>query len=307
MNNHTYTSLYICQAKGVDWDVLHLYEHLLLESFEQLLEKQGYSRISYGWVSGETFDGVVFVEAGFYNQKVQQLFHEFMTSPVSRINYNLIDITLESIQAEERSVLENYNEVAVKELLVELDAKPLVSVEQITDIQIIPVHSGAEKSLIKFNESTDVFQDFRVVMSLADGNLENSAVFLRLTPLIFQAITAYVRSKGGYLYETTDGPAHNMAHHSLYEIGTYGIKKGAFLPELFKGELEQAVRTYEPLRDALAITQYAQTFATMPQWHTFPIDYFRRTGYIVSRKKIAELFTPERVAEVLKAVKITIE
>lgn len=56
-------------TKDIDFDVAHLYEHMLIDSFNILLENRDRSKYLNGWVDGETFPEIIYIETGFYNDK----------------------------------------------------------------------------------------------------------------------------------------------------------------------------------------------------------------------------------------------
>ena len=76
-----------------------------------------------------------------------------------------------------------------------------------------------------------------------------------------------------------------------------------------KRQIEEAIKlTSEKLSEhPNQLRTYANGFITTQTWNTLPIEYYRYAGVIASRNTIAELLTPEAVADVFSQIHITVE
>ncbi len=303
MKNYIRTGLYRLQDPSMDWGVAHLYEHLLIQSFRDHVAANGYSPYLYGWVSGETFEGMLFVEYGFYSADIEELFKSFMQR-TSRVDLDMLDNEIRRIEAEDMVSIEVEDMVHLRQLLQDMDdaeftnAEKVGTIEQAEDIE-------DSRSILKERRAKKSFRQVTVAVGLPSANLEEKAIFTRLTPIIFDALNKVLFSAGMYENEVS-WPAYNKPHHAMLAHAIYTIRKGTETDSEIKVIAERAVSNIRLQGHEKELAQYIDGFVSTPNWHTFPIDYFRHTGLIVSRADIAALFTIENVERVLDKLKVDV-
>ncbi|HUC96233.1 MAG TPA: hypothetical protein VMR16_01030, partial [Candidatus Saccharimonadales bacterium] len=64
-----YTSLIKVDVSDIDWQVAHLFEHMVINSFYQKAVSDNIRTEMLGWVNGETFNEVLFFDIGFYDKE----------------------------------------------------------------------------------------------------------------------------------------------------------------------------------------------------------------------------------------------
>lgn len=297
------TGLYRLHDPTMDWGAAHLYEHLLIQSFRDYVAANGYSPHLYGWVGGETFEGMLFIEYGFYSSTIEVLFAQFMQqSP--RVNLDMLDAEILRIEAEDKVLIEINDMERLKLLLKSIDNTKFVDVEagggieQVKDIQ-------SQQSVLKERRSKKSFRHVTVAAGLPSTNLEEKAIFTRLTPIIFDALNKGLFSAGLYENEVS-WPVYNKPHDAMLAHAIYTVKNDIVTNDELKALAQKALAAIRLEGHETELRHYIDGFAATPNWHTFPIDYFRHTGLIVSRADIARLFTVENVESVLGKLKVEI-
>lgn len=288
----------------MDWGVAHLYEHLLIRSFRERVEANGYSPFLYGWVSGETFEGVLFIDYGFYNPEVEELFVKFMQD-TPRINLTNLENEILRIQAEDRVLVDIGNKKRLMELLKEMDKTTFTNINDGSEVRQIDDTPLSHASLIKDRRSSRAFKQVTVAVGLPQASLEEKAIFLRMTPIIFDTIDSALFSEGLYQNEVS-WPVHNKHHDSMLAHAIYTLRKGTASNKNLEKIVHEALAGIELGGNEEEIKYYANGFVGTPNWHTFPIDYYRYTGIIVSKRQIAELFKVEKLQELVSRLRVQV-
>lgn len=303
MKNHIRTGLYRLQNPSMDWGVAHLYEHLLIQSFRNHVTASGYSPYLYGWVSGETFEGMLFIEYGFYSTDIEELFRSFMQH-TPRIDLDMLDNEIRRIEAEDMVSVEVEDRMHIRQLLQDMDNAEFTNTEekgiiaQAEDIE-------ESRSILKERRSKKLFRQVTVAVGLPSTSLEEKVIFTRLTPIIFDALNESLFNVGMYENEVS-WPVYNKPHDAMLAHAIYTIRKGAEANSEIKAIAKRAIAKIQLHGHEKELAQYIDGFVSTPNWHTFPIDFFRHTGLIVSRADIAALFTIENVERVLNKLKVDV-
>lgn len=288
----------------MDWGVAHLYEHLLIQSFRAHVEASGYSPYLYGWVGGETFQGVLFIDYGFYNPALEELFVKFMQN-TPRISLADLENEILRIQAEDRVLVDISNKKRLVELLKEMDKTTFTNVNDGDEVRQIDDIAPSHPPFMKEKRSAKSFKQITVAVGLPQASLEEKATFLRMTPIIFDAIDSALFSKGLYQNEVS-WPVHNKHHDSMLAHAIYTVKKGTVSNKDIEKIAHEALASIELRGHEKEIKYYADGFVGTPNWHTFPIDYYRYTGIISSKRRIAELLKVENLQGLMGKLQIQV-
>ena len=299
-----HTGLYYCEVQ--DQTIAHLYEHLLIASFKDFIETQGFSRYLFGWLNGETFDTVLFLEYGFYDKQVENLFTEFIQSD-SRINFVHVNNELERIAAEEGADLSAASINAVTTELQRFNFLPFQSLENTNILHDeSPLETTTKRPIVTLKKKTPNLI-INVLVEMEYNCIEQLATLLRSTPILYDTINETLFAKGTYEVASSwiaREPGSLIArgsviHESRMELSSASTKR----------QIEEAIKlTSEKLSEhPNQLRTYANGFITTQTWNTLPIEYYRYAGVIASRNTIAELLTPEAVADVFSQIHITVE
>ena len=307
MRSKVYTLTYFKTSQKATWDELHLYEHLLISSFEGYIEKKGISRITYGWLNGETYPGTIFLEAGFYAQSEMKLFTAFIEQSETHIDFELLDTELRIIQSEDQSIIKKINKQELIQKLLTIDSLAFRNLEDQNEALTLPLRSTDPLDpSITLKPSKRLFKKFSVVVSL-DREIENSVVFLRLLPILYKIIDTTLKEHGVYAIDNDALPHFNTHRNSLYGIAAYSIRKSDFDGVTLEDSLVRAINEFNLLSQEEELSRYAEAFSSISTWNTLPIDYWKNTNILVSRNHIMRLFQPEILKKVLQKIKVTIE
>lgn len=303
MNSFLRTGLYRLHDPNMDWGAAHLYEHLLIQSFHDVVVANGYSPYLYGWVGGETFEGVMFIEYGFYNPDIEKLFVKFIQQ-TPRVDLAMLKNEILRAEAEDMVLIDvsDFEQLTLR--LESMDKAKFIDVETDSDIEQINSISGAQ-SVIREKRSKKSFRQVTVAVGLPSGSLEDKVLFTRLTPIIFDAINARLFNEGMYQNEVS-WPVYNRPHDAMLSHAIYTVKKSTATNKDVRLAAEEALAGVQIKNHEKELEYYIQGFMITPNWHTFPIDYFRYAGLFASRKRIGQLFTPENVERVISNLKVDV-
>lgn len=303
MNAHLRTGTFLLEINEADFEVAHLYEHLLIQSFKGRLKKLGLSPYLYGWVSGETFPGVMFIEYGLYSEEVEKIFLDHISTP-HRIDMKLLDIELLRIQAESRSVMGTYDKALVMKQLNLLDAASFANAADILNVRIIPPVTRSQDALTLRRSKKD-FRDMTITIGVARASEEEMALFFRLIPLLADAVNDVLFDKGLYEQEVS-WPIRNVIHNSILFYSLYSIKRNTSNNTEIQRLVRKAIQSIDIASHIGELNAYKAGFLTTPNWHTFPIDYYRHTQVLTSRNFVAEQLTAHKIASIIKKVEVRV-
>lgn len=300
-----HTSLYYKDIRGLDWDTAHIYEHLFITCFEQYLETKGFSRYIYGWINGRTYQAILFIEAAFYNPAIKKLFEEFVTTNAFVLDKNQLPTILAQVQAEEQSLFKDIDTEKLVKSITQIANLPFHNNDTLDTVTFLP-DATAPTAAMHVKKSTRKFTEFKVVIHLPDTQLENVAVFLRLTPILTKIADTTVTNSGGYATTSDTSVHYNARRKSFYITATYRIAREGYDKSDMLRAITHAMQNFDIKKHASEFTKYITTFAAYPTWSTFPVEYFETAGIHTSRAKIAQLFQSETLGDVFAAIRIDI-
>ncbi len=298
------TGVLFLRIEKINTEAAHLYEHLVIRSFHDLLRTEGIPPYLYGWVGGETFTGGLFLEYGFYNEKVEKLFLEFIARN-QKINKKFLESELVRIQVEAESILEWCDKQELSIQLDMLDGLKFTNLEKTNMVELLPSDTSPEDT-IKLRRSKTAFRNITILVGKPPSSLEEDALYLRLIPIISDAINDKFFEMG--LYERAVGwPVRNERHNSLIYFGIYGIKRNTQSNIQIQKAAKEALAAINVRTVKEELLLYSEGFLTTPNWHTFPIDFFRHTRIVASRKFIAAHLTAENIHAVLRTLELSVK
>lgn len=307
MSKQIHTGIYHIPIDGIDVDVAHIYEHLIIQTFRRSLEDHGYSKYLFGWVSGHTFKDVLFIEYGMYNPEVEKAFKKFMSKP-QRINYAFLDNELLRVQAEEKMSIDTLNKDALLDQLRRLDSMKFLDHEQ--DIDTLYTNRPIEtqhSNIISMRKSRSKFQEITVTVGARNMTAEEKLAFLRLSPILHEAIDNCLFALGSYANESSwaiDKPAHS----GMLVAAIHTIRRNSYTKKQLEESLLGSISalTTEIKNHPKELRHYISGFLTTPNWNSFPVDYFRNTGIITSKRNIAKSLTLETITTLMSKIEVAV-
>ena len=307
MRKQIHTGIYHIPIHGIDHDVAHLYEHLIIVTFKQSLKDLGFSKYLFGWVGGETFRDVLFIEYGIYNAEVEKAFKQFMSKP-QRINYEYLDNELLRIQAEEKMLINSIDKDTLVEQLRRLDSEKFLDHDEDIDT-IFTTHSTepVPSKTISMRKSKSKYKDITIMLGARNLTAKEKLAFLRLTPMLHDTINDCLYALGSYQNESSwaiDKPARN----GMFIATIYTIRRNSYTNKQIVKSLHDSL---EALRSDVQnhpneLRHYIDGFLSTPNWNDFPIDYFRYAGIITSKKNVAESLTPATIDALISKIEVEV-
>lgn len=307
MKNYINTGLFCMDIRKYNSDIAHLYEHLLIRKFQSVLVLAGFSPYLYGWVEGETYRNIMFIDYGLYNPKVEELFLEFMGRK-TRIDYSFVDLEIARIGTEALSTVTVLNKEELIKDLARLDKQPFINLQENTTNKLYQMgepETQVKPELFTEKRSKKSFRKVAVVAGIEDMTLEEKAIFLRLTPILTDCITNSLYDLGMYGNDYS-GPKYNSKFNAMLVYKTFTIRRSTYSNYDIQKAAAQAIANIDLSNSAYELQCYLDGFLSTPNWATFPLDYFRDTGMVVSKKQICELITADNVHKLLERIQIKV-
>lgn len=206
------THLYALPVTGIEHEVAHLFEHMLLRKLDATLRQAGYNPAAEAFWKGETYADIIFIDFRTYNSAAGELFTAFMEGQ-HKINLADIDIELRRIEIEERALLEIRDRKALISQLQSLDASTdwddvassaspsrLVTHDRLAD----------DGSVVRKQKSARSFRDLSAGFGAQKLSADELALFGVISPVILDTLYAELNSNGLYIYG-------NAAPHRLFK------------------------------------------------------------------------------------------
>jgi hypothetical protein len=300
------TAIFFKDIRGYDYGVAHLYEHILVRGFRDILKDNGTIDGIWGWISGETFPEMMFISAGFYDDRVRKQFLVYINSSMT-FDTAVIKQEIERIEAEDDANI-NYNIDEIIDKLRDIDSDKFVSLGQQKDVIIHVTETKKttkSKYLIAKNSKQD-FQNFSIKIGVKNPTELEKEIFLRLNILAGDVVARIVDSLSGYGYFRT-GPIYNIKDEDfIYELLEQTIRKDKYNEKKIHREITSHLRAIDFKDQKVALDKYIKGYYEKTSCD-IPIEYFRTTGIVTSKYHIYKLFTPENVQKAWGKLEVKIE
>jgi hypothetical protein len=302
--NPLQTGIFVLRTDHFDDTVAHLYEHLFIARFKKLLIEKYKIITPYGWLDGEAFSDVVFLDFGFYQNEAKQLFESYVQSD-HVFTHDEIQHELKRMGAELGLKLEpkDYNQVT--EELRKIDKIGFTDIKEV-DPAILDTRDFKGSKIILEKAAKQSYVDYTVTAGLTDLTLEESLVFLRSLPIIYDLIDSVVYDQEAY-GDTKSYPLINT-QNTMGAMAIYTFQKDYFSEEKLLKNLKTAFFQFGQMNRNVFeewLQAYLKSFVNVKNWHTLTIDYYRYTGILTSREAVVAKMTPEAVLDLFS--KLTFE
>lgn len=280
-----------------DNEVAHIYEHIFIDTFEQFAQENSFTPGFFGYLGGRTYDTIMIIEGGFYNMKAQKLLYDFTRRPIKVADED-VQKNLAVISSELNSNIEIINRDKLITEIDEISELPFRDMEDQYELERFPIRKNQTKSkCLKLTKNKKGFKKLEVSFAYKGTNLEDIAIVYRIWPILVNNIALVTRKLGGYDGESF-APWFDENKKWLRMYIEVNLKRGdATKNHLFASvkEMQKKIIFFK-LKKELSI--YTNSFENSEALAHIPEDIFTSSGLLVSRSKIAELFTPENVQRV---------
>lgn len=279
---------------------------MLVARFFKLLVEHGYSRYTYGWIGGDTFPEICFLEYGFYNSEVEKLFHSFMNSS-PRISIDDLEAELSIIETEEKSIITINRPSTIKQLK-KLDSEPFILIGGAKDLKPLNIrgcNATAKVSQLSIKRAKKCFRDISIAATYINPTDEEIIVCQRINTIIHDIIDSTVHGLGLYELESSMSQ-YNELENSVTIFGIYSLKRKTVSLSTIREAVIKSLREFTLANHEKELESYINAFVNTETWHYFPVDYFKYSGIIASRAQIAKVLTRNNIEKIISKLHIDV-
>lgn len=310
MTNTIKTGLYYINATDtidVPGDIAHVYEHLFIESFYKFMIKNNTSPELEGGLVGEVVGGIIFLEYLLYNDKTEDLLKEYITLN-HKVDKTLLESSIKTVESENYKPLK-FNKDEFNKWIEILDSRETVNVDEMPealDLRKVALKHKKEKE--STDEQIKMFRERTIRFGMQFKNIEQHTAMMRLTPLINNVVMDELTMLGAY--SRGMGYANRKMNLPDVDLLTLIVTISKDVPS---AHIKHVVKTgLNKLKNAIKqhpemVKAYIDCFEAMPNWHSYPVDYFKHTAILTSRKLINKNFTPENLLEILDTLEFEVK
>lgn len=285
---------YHLDTHSFDWDIVHLFEHLLIQGFFDILPQYGYRPELIGWVNGDTFEDMLFIDCGFYEPEVAQLFDDYM--------HDLPEFTEEQVQAILSTV-----ECESQSIATITDMKACLSQLLILSKS---TWSGESKTrevhpqVLKYKKSKRSFEEMRVIVSSKTLSEEEQKLFQRTYVIVYDIISRDLQKHQGVYFN--DSSEVRSDDKGTFGFGFELTAKKPIKAEYVVSAVAEAIKKFPLAGHFSQVKAHFDTFADEPWLQNAPVDYYRYTGIVTTNREIADLATLENFESLLSKLEVSL-
>ena len=288
-----YTALNKLDTSDVQWEIAHLFEHLVVEGFYRTLADQGIRPDLAGWVQADTFEDMLFIDTGFYNKQTDTLFSRYIET-LPQFSDDLIAHCLSTIEVEERSLVRVQNQDILHRELTKLVKRPWNRPN--------PQFTPATPALT-ISRSAKSFRDITIETHAYGLTVAEQKVFLRLRTILIDHIFHALRISG--IYARGDSSSFREDGHMAF-LSQFTIKRGVLTLKDVEHKLQNTFSAFAVPEAMSAIQDHFTAFAAESLWVSVPVEYYRTTGILTSTKEIARLADEPTITSILSKVSFVV-
>ena len=288
-----YSKLYRLGTPDTEWEVAHLFEHLVIKGFYTRCENKKLQTKLITWTGADTFVGVIFIDTIFYTKKLQTEFEDYLTH-LPKFSEAAIRYAIATLEAESKVILSANDMSRLRK-----EVEKLRTTRWNMPIQSSWQENAPAPTLLTQRRSAKDFRDIVIIARLEALSADEQKLFLRAHILLRDIIhdslgpIAGIYPLGGsYVLRRHDGAMAFMLGFTVSKNTT--IRK---IQELLAGAALTEVYDLEDI-----IKSHFKVFADEPIWQSAPVDYFRHTGIITTNQEVASLATANRMQSILGKV-----
>lgn len=282
--------------RNTDPTEAHLFEHVFLMNFYQYLEQNNINPYLIGWLTADCFDDFLFVDYGFYQPKIEQLFQKYLNKPTP-INLSLIKSELAVIEAEIGQTIEIIEESKLLKNLTDLQTRAWNKICQ-------PVTQNPQ---LKLKPGSLKIVNFSLKLSLTTTDLTLQSLFLRAF-VFFTDIAQLALRRQFSAY-----PTHNSSAtigpdqlNTVYCTVDFAIHAKDYNQQKIEQFVNTTLSSFDFAREQPAIKAHLSFFQNEPLLRHLKIDRYRYSGINIDNQTIARFYTIERLRQIQKQLQVVI-
>lgn len=297
---HSY--MYLKQTDKFPLEIAHLYEHLVIEGFYSYVHKElGIDAGVTGYIGGETYCTVQFIEAWLYDKSVAIAFATYILH--QNRTWEFIDRCIEQCESESRESWKIMDEKSVKNQLNELDQLPWQSINDVPPFRVDEANEKL-KSPIQITKAASQFKSIVISTYLENASLEDKVLFMRLNVIIEDIVGSVIRQHGWY---KLDSHMPIEKDRYIFSVVSANLPKASMTTKQIENMLEDVLHSFDTKKNMSFITSHFEAFKDHPTWIGNARDQLHYINFVASNHSIARLATIERVTSVLQNTMVKVE
>jgi len=286
-----FTKLYSFSGPEHSHQLVHLLEHLIIQSFLARLQSIGQDAVLFGVVQSKTIDNQLFIRLSAYSRQVATLFQEHIANlpsfEIEQIHRSLSQIGIETnaiVTIKDRSLLYKQLTYLVRSLKqgIEIDSAP------------------GQALFVRANDGA--YRDMLLELSAENLTLYERELFMLFYPLITDIIRWGV-IEGVAAYPTS---SPNLSSLPQAILCTWPLRLGNTLtPDTFVESTRTHLRHFKAAWYQKQIKAYGAMMSSENTVYDQTARYYEQTGIVIEPATIAPRVTPENLQRVIDALRIT--
>jgi hypothetical protein len=280
--------------------IAHLYEHWFLNSFRKFSEDLlGVDAGVLGYISGETYRNLIFIECWFYHKDVSKAFEQFLDT---ELDSSLLQTSISQCATEDR---ESWDIKDPDELSRQLNRLHETTWQRGDSIKPFEYDDKREKisSPIIEHKTAGLYKACVVKLNLKDGSLEEKALFLRLEIILQDIINVYIIRSGWY-WLNSRSPEND--EKVMYAKASILLPKKAHSNKQLENDIKIIFQNLDVAKSMPYIDAHFKKFGIEPIWTGRPRDDLHYSDIVVGNSHIAKLATRERIERIISKLEIVI-
>jgi hypothetical protein len=282
--------------------VVHLYEHLFLQSFISFVkQKMGMAPNVTNFLAGETFDNVVFVEAWFYDGGTAKLWKRFLKK--GQLSFDLLELCIAQCEAESRVTIKVKSKKKLMNALTDIHALHWETVMP-RGITGYNDEKSTTQPLITFQKAARNFKSIAISAYIENATAEQVALFSRLSVIVQGLITDYVIHNGWY--ENGAALPRQQDRYTLSAVSAT-LPRQEKTTQHIERELEYLIRNFDVSTHKKILAAHFKAYANQPLWVGEARHKLHYLNVIVGNQAIQSLATVEEMKELMALLSVRVE
>lgn len=292
------TSLHSFYDLPASHNVCHLYEHIVIGQFSDMLKSSGLHRAFFGRLNGQTIDSTVFFDVGAFSAGGAVLFSEYLARSK---DFSSLDIkrAIAHIEAETRTDIKITNMSGLKEQLVAIDGviiggKDVAAAQGVTHTEFMSEC-----------DNPDSFCEVVFLLNVFDLSPEDKKAFLCLRlPLL--DIVRDIATVDRAAYPAGVSPIAVHESQNGLGMGYRFVARKTVNVATLEQEVKSGLSDFVAAEYKDQLADYRRSFAQDDWANTQPLHIYYDTNMQVTVAECADLATPECLGEILNKVVVQV-
>lgn len=289
------TAIYRLDTSDTQWDVSHLFEHAVLRGFYEHVKQLGYHPGLIGWLSADTFEKCIYIDAGFYDPAVARHFAEYLTSHPTFSEAD-IALNLENIEVEEKAIAT----ITSHEELI----RTIHTLSERTWNNSVQVDQKVQ-TIISLRKRASRFRNVTIGLYADDLSDTEKKLFLRFYVILIDLLRYDLRSTY-QCYSRGNGLIRQDDEGLMGFIMQFTFVRDGIRRDKIADRVRHAMEVFDIAGNMEAIDRHFEAFSSEPLWASFPVEYYRDAGIVTTVEEVAQTATAENIKSLLSKLQVLV-